>query len=745
MKKLFTCGLSLMAVFAVAACRKDDNPKEQITTKPSIPDAEGWYDTEALSSEVTLNIAVADDQKFYITNQNAASFVGLDGETYASGALLPSWRYMEKRLNMKFVDTAKGKRGENYTEHSGEGFTRADIINNSVSTINEEGSKGTFLNLLGADESGVKYVNIEDPANSYMPNFSEFLKRNPTLAKAMQVDGKLYTTQYFDGFGEPEHFFHFNVDMVKNILDAELTNANEGAKGAITYNEFNKYTADAKVEITVGLNNDADTKVITKKNTGKNAMTEVKKAATGKAMIENLRAHLNSVYDGLVGEGKTYKKLSDIFVSESASYDTDELVALMYCIKNNEAQAQGVAKGSETAIDLYTVRESKSGASNQRAVNLLQGLGIMYGVRGAMESKCNAAIYLDKDGKIQDGRCSDEFIKMFDFSSKLYADGIIANNYNSEAKPITKIKTKQLFMMYDYMNNTTNDSNTGTGDAKINFEAVLPPVYNWDDGDSNTDYIHFAESNRSSSKTETWGVPARVATDKSKLKAVLTLMDYLYSIEGDMLMNYGPNAEQVTLYGGANKNAYCTDTKVKSYSKLRGGNIEHYTMSEGALKAMNTKNAEGATAQNPQNGAGWNKWSKQEMGSNLPIGFVREFFAEYETMSTNGKAGYDRVSTAFAITGTYKTLVIGASNPFYECVPGLTLTGTAAEIANTKKGVTGIFNGDKNSDGNVNYVKFGFGNAGNLSVADYKALITSNMLGDEGLIKLYSDAYAKIK
>lgn len=747
MKKLFTLGVSALAVFAMASCGKNGGEDGEKVEASATKEANGWYSNNKLSKKVGLNVAVIDGI-YRITNSNSAAFLGLDGVSYQSGDLLPNWKYIQNRLNIEFTDKGTGdSRDTNWSTHLNSSFVDADLINGTTSNINKEGTNGNILNLM-------EYINLENPDASKLPNISKFLSMNKVLAKTLMNNDALYYAPYFDGFAEPEHFFHMNQTMVKNILDsADGAGSTASATGKINVNAYNNYDRNVNVQITVKDGNSYAAKTITKKTNGQNAITAIKTAADGKGVISALKTHLQTVYADQLADG-TYKKLSDIFISEAAAYDTDELNALMYAIHLNEALAQGVDEGSQTEISLFVARKLESGKPNQRSLNVLQGLGIMYGARGCMESKCNAAVYLDKDGKIQDGRASDEFINIFNYSKDLYADGIIANDYDT-LNGQGKIKTNQAFMIHDYMNNSTNNSNTKVGDTNVDFQAVLPPVNYWDDGVAETDYFHFSESNRSGAKTEAWCIPARVKNDSEKLEAALTLIDYIYSIEGDMLMNYGPNAEQVASYGGANVNAYCSNKKVSSTSSLRLCNIEHYEMSETSLSAMSNKNTDSSVTRSQSTGDGWNKWSKGETGANLPIGFVREFFAEYETMSVPGKAGYEKVSAAFAITKTYKTLQLDPKSfygvtsgyDFFTAVPSIPLNASESDVATTLTKVTSIFSAENTNANPPSYVKYGWGgNEGNnLTEAKYRENVESDLKGTNGLISLYQAAYNRIK
>ena len=178
MKKIFTLGVSALAVFAMASCggnsdtnKPDDNPPVGggVEVAYATKEANGWYSNNKLSKNVNLNVAVVDGV-YRITNSSPSAFLGLDGVSYQSGDLLPNWKYIQQRLNVTFTDKGTGdSRDTNWSTHLNSSFVDADLINGTTSNINKEGTNGNILNLMN-------YVNLENPDASQLPNIKLLFK-----------------------------------------------------------------------------------------------------------------------------------------------------------------------------------------------------------------------------------------------------------------------------------------------------------------------------------------------------------------------------------------------------------------------------------------------------------------------------------------------------------------------------------------------------------------------------------------
>ena len=140
-------------------------------------------------------------------------------------------------------------------------------------------------------------------------------------------------------------------------------------------------------------------------------------------------------------------------------------------------------------------------------------------------------------------------------------------------------------------------------------------------GDGN--YYALATSWRSV-KPNGWSILSTVADDEAKLYRALALFDYQYSVEGNRLMSYGPEAwiDGEMEYNGkmVPKLSAAALTELKDLAK---GNYTNY----------------------------YRKW----LGATFPIGYIKEQGMEFQTVDANGQAGLSKILAALN-SGSGKTL-----------------------------------------------------------------------------------------
>jgi putative aldouronate transport system substrate-binding protein len=230
-------------------------------------------------------------------------------------------------------------------------------------------------------------------------------------------------------------------------------------------------------------------------------------------------------------------------------------------------------------------------------------------------------------------------------------------------------------MSYDYnqtqtiMNNTKLDNAAGE-----EYTVIMVPVAKWDDGDG-AKFMRFTESWRSA-KTEGWALTvAGCAADKNKLNAALTLIDYAFSVQGQITMSYGPDA----------------------FIKVKDASVEVKTW-EDVAKKYETFNFNGvqmpvvadATFAECQNltGGNYTNYARQYLGSTLN-GFPKSQAFEYQMTHEIGKKGAAILSAGIA-KGVIKhpLLTVNTANMWYTQVP--TVFPTTAEQTNTLNGYTDL-------------------------------------------------------
>ena len=687
MKKLFSFLLVGLALFTLVACGKTDEPIDID------------YD-----SEVTVNAAINYKGSMFITYNKDTSYTALNGKTYTKGDLLPSWEAIGEKLNINFVDKAVSS-DENtdaqFTRLQTESFSGVDVVNGTGANIGPEGVKGNFVDIS-------QYLDV-------MPNLSAFLDANPAvLASMTSADSGIYFTPYFDGFGEIEQMYLMRIDWVQDILDSADTSAFD-TTAAVLPNNYDRRDISVPIDVDITVaNSDGSTRTVNKAYTANilDTIAEVNDNPTGKDIADAFRTHMEDTYGD-----QGYTKLSDVFVGSDAAYDTDELLALMYVIKSNPAfltrEFADNASTPASSVEVYFPREPKG----SRIRNLFRGLE-MFGLRGVFSR--HQFLYFDEQGVVNDIRHEQRFVDGVNDLSNMYNDGLILQN--PEDNTITSNWRTYLlsgstgFMTYDYNASSTSQGLIDAGsslDPTYAFQAVLPPVVDWL-GDGN--YFHFTEGVRSL-KNEAWGIPAHVENDETKLYRVLKLVDEMYNYDA------ADSVGTMGLYGPAG----WTD------GTLSYNGTDVYKMSEAALAEMNDL-------------AGGNmiNYLRQYVGATLPIGHIRSLGLEFQTLSSDGQAGIDRINTAVQAGTFYLAGQVDTTNPWYSLSPTFyPLTEAESDDITAAATFTAIF-----ADNNlITMVKYGFsGNGGSLTESAYwdEFEIDGIDVYENVYIKAYRDAYARI-
>lgn len=583
-----------------------------------------------LTKNVTLKVAINYEGRG-ITYQETSPYASLNGKTYTSGMLMPVWEALGQKLNINFQDAKVSNTTTNqFNELLTNSFSTVDLINATGAQLTQYGvSGGNFVDLS-------KFLNM-------MPNLNKFLTENPSVRASMTAaDGGIYYTPYFDGFGEIEQMFLVRIDWVQDILD-EATPTFDAAAYTGGFTVANTTPETLNVTIKVANPNGSTRNVVKARST--NILTTLKNLPdkSGASMANAFRTYMQNTY-GTQG----YAKLSDVFVGTDAAYDVDELIALMYVVKANPQYLTRELATPKTAVEVLFPRTSQ----DSRVRNLFRGLE-MFGLRG-MFSRYDWA-YFDEDGKVVDARAQQETIDGVTQLTKMFADQLIIQTFDSGSNTDHRAALLQGsygFMTYDY-----NASSTPQGyitaaqklDPTFRFEAILPPVNDWF---GTGEYFHFSEGVRSL-KNEAWGIPMHVASDTTKLARVLTLVDGLYDYSSN------DSVGNIHLYGPAGY--------IQGQIVYNGELIP--AISEAALEEMQS-----LASGNMIN------YLRRYVGATMPIGHVRSLGLEYQTLSSQGIAGIERINTAvqagtFRLAGVYKS-----TNPWYRLAPSL-FALTADELA----------------------------------------------------------------
>jgi len=553
------CGLAAVAALSIASCGGD---KETYRAGGRVDVHLNYNGVQGVTYRTTAGTSFAN---------------AVDGKTYTTGTLLPTWEEFGKKCDI----TVKEACGYNATNDN-DNFTGVqtnnfmsdldskqaiDLFYNSTSNINKMGNAGKAVDL-------TSYINA-----GKMPNFKKYLDENQSVKEEITNNGAIYFTPYFDSYNDVERNFVMDTTIVQTVLDNpnaafdnELKNGNGGAKNVITdvkYEPFinaNFNYKDAETKVKVSVNGEA--KEITIKQTSniiKQQNELLATGCTGKALAEQFITYLNTAFAGNVGTGKTYTKLSQIFTEEQAAYNVDELVALMRVVKANPGLITG-DKNKE--VETLFPR----GQAANRIQNMLH-FAQVWGVQGLTSEK--DFLYFLQNGTLNDARTSQASYDALDNLAALYSEGLILGDfwYYSDSKKNGNAYLNQFFkkstsdysyglMEYDYTATqcVANDAVDGIGTKSSDraepvrnievkgIKPILPPLTMWgtantvthnqalNNFDGKTLMRHYDENR--TIKSNSWCIPS----SSDNVEGALKLMDYLFSPMGLYIQDFGPDA-----------------------------------------------------------------------------------------------------------------------------------------------------------------------------------------------------------
>ena len=282
-----------------------------------------------------------------------------------------------------------------------------------------------------------------------------------------------------------------------------------------------------------------------------NQLLQATDGCTGKDLANQLFNYIKTKYATLF-TANVYKTPADLYISESAAYNTDELIALMRVIKANP----GVITGSEdNEVEVFFPRGEIA-----TAIDNIYDLAQLWGVQG-VDSE-NGNYYFAADGTLNSLETTYASYDALNYISAIYNEGLILDNfYVSSATPTSTRFYDQYFkktmenpsfgfMMYDDPSIVAQANDSEFANTQ-GIRSVLPPRTYWST-EKNTAQQHlydkngmtitegkslvrYYESNRSL-QTTSWSIPA----SSDSVDAALRIMDFMYSNVGQLIQNYGP-------------------------------------------------------------------------------------------------------------------------------------------------------------------------------------------------------------
>ncbi len=556
-----------------------------------------------------------------------------NGQTYQAGDLKPTWQELEKRLKIKFNDVYQGNKAADEFNYWKERFSEVDVVSGTAALLTEYGNAGSLVDLS-------QYLDR-------MPNFKAYLDANPIVRLSIigsttgANEGAIYFSPYFDGVNDIERMPLMRTDWVEKLLngDTDFTAEKSGTTATPTYQPY--MPTSGKVEVDIVKASGDGTEKLTKDYdaAGGNiiSLMNAKGQMNGVDAVNMLRKYIDDAYGGHYGTNR-----ADLFIGQDAAWDADELVALLRCVVANSQTLNGTDK----VAGLF----ARNGDQNQRRVDLYRFSGSLFGARG-LESRQDY-LYVGNDNKLHDARIEEPTYEAIERMHDMALEGLISTDYmtTSAVSSTQQIQTDGGFMSYDYNQTQTifNEQKDENGNPIMDedemYRAVMVPVAHWYDG-SNPDgvYMRFTESWRSV-KTDGWGISVEgVGSDENKLNAALTLIDYAYSKEGQILMSYGPDEFIATDESG----------KYKTFNF----NGEDWPMIADATRTELWDRA----------GGNYTNYARFYLGSTLS--FLKSQAFEYQCTTEAGRLGAGYISTAIAL-GTIKHPELAlASNAWYTSVP----------------------------------------------------------------------------
>ncbi len=329
-----------------------------------------------------------------------------------------------------------------------------------------------------------EFLNLAEHLDA-MPNFNAFLENNPLvrLSVSASESGAFYVIPYLENTESAELLF--NADAVRALLDGEGKFVSD-SEGEITDVFYAPYMPTSG-SITVDIMLDGRLTALKKNYDAAGNIIEFmnyeirRGRVSAVDAVNMLRSYIDDAYCGFYGSLR-----SELFLGESAAWDADELVALLRC-----ATALG---GEYSELFAYG------------AESLTSLAGALFSVPGLLS--CDY-FYFDSEWGLCDARCDLESYRALLRMRAVIDEGLLGCGV----------------------------AFTGESDSLPSaFTEVLPPV-----SLLGNEYVRLIGT-RSEISSYAATVSASVSENGERLFAVLRVIDYLFSEEGQRLARYGTPA-----------------------------------------------------------------------------------------------------------------------------------------------------------------------------------------------------------
>ncbi|MDE7280461.1 MAG: hypothetical protein K2N36_01810, partial [Ruminiclostridium sp.] len=489
---------------------------------PAPAAASSWNQTLTYAAGTELRMATGYNSVstgLSFDSETAGSGITLaNGKTYNTGDLKPTWVTVQEKLGFTIADVYSGKKASDEFDYWKAQMDQVDMVSGTASLLTENSDL---------------MINLAEHLDE-MPYFKAYLEANPIVRLSITGstnNGGIYFSPYFDGVNDIERMPLMRTDWVKALLDGEGEFTADSSKNTAdpVYQPYMPTSGSVTIDV-VKLDGSGTETVTKNYDAAGNIVAKMNEAGSmsGVDAVNMLRTYIDEAYGGYYGNDR-----SNLFIGQNAAWDADELVALLRCVVANPQ----TLNGTDTVQGLF----SREDNNTQRRVDMFRFAGTLFGVRG-LESRQDY-LYVGNDGTLHDARQEADTYVAMEKMNAMAKEGLLSENFvkSAEGKTQQYLENDAGFMHYDYNQTQTAYNETMLQDGE-EYRAAMVPVARWYDG-SNADgvYMRFTESWRSV-KTDGWGISAKgVAGNDDKLKAALTLIDFAYSPEGQILMSYGPD------------------------------------------------------------------------------------------------------------------------------------------------------------------------------------------------------------
>ena len=408
-----------------------------------------------------------------------------DGRECKPGELKPVWREISEMLQIPFA------RAETVED--------ADIVIGEIADLTVLAGQGKLLDLS---------MNM-----SSMPNLRGYLSANADARLGFLSGGygESYVLPTYDYGFLPTRLPMIRADLVSLLLDGEGMLEAEGTGVLTDFYCMPVMPTSGVYEVDILSESGLGATAILKNVSRSGNILEIMNfaisygALSGVDAVNMLRTYIDEAYDGFYGERR-----SDLYIGERAAWDADELVALLRCIR--------------ACADILGISEGECGiASLSGGADIVSLASLLCGVKGLDSS--DSLFYVTSDGELVDARYTDGADAVLRFVHRLICEGLIADEGEVGA------------LVYGMSEDACYRG--GVAYTAMNVPVSQITVRYTDRITRYCESMYIAHG-------ASMAVSRAVAEDEEKMAWAASLIDYLYSAEGEKVMRHGASEYDIS-------------------------------------------------------------------------------------------------------------------------------------------------------------------------------------------------------